>query len=102
MPITKDNDGHTVVEMGVGDVFVGDGLCQEDRELLFIEKHFSGVKIGDEMPEMCGKSTTDYNNVVRVKFLKVESIDVIIHRLVLIRAAMSWPNQTDNRKSESQ
>ena len=95
MPILTDDSGIPLVVLGEGDVAVCCTATKSDKPsdgIVFIqedEKH----PIGEIRPELIGESTADQKEAVRIQFLNLGGLDVLIHRLIVLRAEMAWGNE---------
>jgi len=92
----KDDNGHTLVVMGRGDVFVGSAQLPSEiipTEMLLIDSQGQQHQIGNFTKAYDQCSTAALKAVVRIRFENPESIDVLVHRLVILKAAMVWPEE---------
>ena len=92
MPVFKGDEGAQLLVFGSGDIGVSPGRFEDEafpREVIFThdgEQH----QVGDEVTAGVGEKTGP-DCVLRMQFLNVESLDVVLSVLQLVRE--QWPKE---------
>ena len=91
MPILKTDEGQTVVRFGAGDIQMHTTV--NPRGLLFEqapEPHpiGSGATCCQDSDPVCGHELDPASNHMRFEFVQIESIDVVIEMLTMLKARM--------------
>lgn len=94
MPIGKDDTGHPTAYFGNGDIAVSTGRVRGDKICSCVVLHSMKQKhpVGEPRPENLGIPTDEIplGDCIRLQFGSVASLDVLIHRLWILRAEMAW------------
>lgn len=89
MPIIRDGHDRPLAVFGYGDIAIGLGQCRIDPfpvELIFEETE--PREIGEDKPDILGETTKEGVPTIRLRFERVESLDVLIQKAMQLRDRM--------------